>query len=141
MSYKPETYLKSGWYKDKLRSWSKRGINITYPEYCKKWIKQNKSCEICGKPLRLWYRENISPKKYKKMETANVDHDHRTGKVRGLLCNDCNRGLGHFERRKIDGLWFVNALKYLIKYNSIDTDKYKDAIKELKDLLNLINTD
>lgn len=37
-------------------------------------------CSICGK----------TPKKF------DVDHDHVTGVIRGLLCNSCNQGLGYF---------------------------------------------
>ena len=72
---------------------------ITTEIYDRILLKQNKRCKICG---------SCSPgKKYKHFQ---VDHDHKTGKVRGLLCHTCNKGLGCF---KEDMNVLLKAVKYM----------------------------
>jgi len=46
----------------------------------------------------------------KKDKQTHIDHNHKTGLVRGLLCHHCNLGLGHF---KDDISSLLNAIKYL----------------------------
>lgn len=48
---------------------------------------QNNSCLIC---------KTTNPGNWKQ-QRFHVDHSHRTGKIRGLLCQACNTGLGHFK--------------------------------------------
>jgi len=75
----------------------KSNYNITIDEYEKLLIQQNNGCAICG-------RDNNG----KRMMC--VDHCHSTGGVRGLLCNNCNLGLGNF----MDDIKLLeNAIKYL----------------------------
>jgi hypothetical protein len=72
---------------------------LTMEQYNVMLIEQNGVCKICGKP------EKSSSK-----GVLSVDHDHSTGNVRGLLCDTCNRGLGHF----YDNISLLyNAIEYL----------------------------
>lgn len=52
--------------------------------------EQQGLCKTCSVPLEIFV--DISSR-----NRACVDHDHSTGKVRGLLCNHCNRALGLIE--------------------------------------------
>jgi hypothetical protein len=58
-------------------------------EYTKLFNEQRGRCPICSKELSNHFE------KIKKARTC-VDHCHKTGEVRGLLCHTCNMGLGSF---------------------------------------------
>lgn len=53
---------------------------ISAKHYDRLLAKQHNQCAICSAPLS-WAK-------------TKIDHDHATGKVRGLLCNSCNLGIG-----------------------------------------------
>jgi len=83
--------------KQNRSSYLVRKYNMTLEDYNKLYQKQRGKCIICGR----W-----QPKLY-------VDHDHTTGKVRALLCNECNVGIGCLQdSSKICS----KAVKYLKKY-------------------------
>lgn len=54
-------------------------------DYKRLLTKQHKRCAICQKP-----------EAQNRFGHLYVDHDHKTNKVRGLLCNNCNRWLSGF---------------------------------------------
>jgi len=58
---------------------TERHYGITESQYYDLWEKQGGSCGVCSTEL---HREHING--------VHVDHDHATGRVRGLLCGECN---------------------------------------------------
>lgn len=75
---------------------------ITLEEYNKMLEKQNNCCAICNVTL------NEHLQTYGKY--LSVDHDHKTGQIRGLLCDKHNKALGLFE----DNTFILqNAIEYL----------------------------
>jgi len=62
-----------------------RTYGISLKDYQTMYISQNGLCAICHHPEPVKARMFLA-----------VDHDHKTGKVRGLLCSKCNMALGGF---------------------------------------------
>jgi hypothetical protein len=79
------------------------GIDIN--EYNKLAESQDGLCAICKKP-----ESDNNGRWKKKILALAVDHCHKTGKVRGLLCRRCNQGIGKFEE---DPILLKKAVDYL----------------------------
>lgn len=63
-------------------------------------------CKVCERTLTIQTTRDV-----------NLDHDHKTGKIRGYICNRCNTGLGNFDdnitilKRAIE--WIKGTLTFL----------------------------
>lgn len=68
----------------------RKKLGITLEQYDTMLAAQGGVCAICGKvETRLNRRGTV--------RLLAVDHDHSTGAIRGLLCADCNVGIGYFK--------------------------------------------
>jgi len=81
----------------------KKMYGITLDQFKDLLMLQENKCAICGE---------LNGQKGKKHFA--VDHDHENDKIRGILCNKCNRGLGYFN----DNIELLTkSINYLKQYN------------------------
>jgi len=85
-----------------------RDYGINNEQYDKLLKQQNNSCAVCGTHQSQLKR------------SLAVDHNHETGQIRGLLCDNCNIALGHLNE-SIDLL--DKAKTYLEKYITKNGEK------------------
>jgi len=69
------------------RNLLRHGYNISVPQYEALLAEQHGCCAICGTDACATGRHFA------------VDHDHTTGRIRGLLCVNCNQGIGKFKEQ------------------------------------------
>lgn len=70
---------------EKRKAYIKNRHGITLQEYEDRVAQQNYSCAICEVKLLTGGHK------------THLDHCHKTGNLRAILCTNCNRGLGHFQ--------------------------------------------
>jgi len=111
---KSDRYVKSKQYQakypDKVKQWSRNSwirkkFGLEPGDYNIMFNAQKGLCAICGLPEKHKYKGRL-------IKLA-VDHNHSTGKIRGLLCSECNIAIGNL---KVDSFGILNlqtAIKYI----------------------------
>lgn len=69
-----------------MRTWNLRIYGLTPDQYLDMYDAQGGTCKICDAPGESFGGRRL-----------HVDHDHESGRVRGLLCGLCNSALGKFK--------------------------------------------
>jgi len=96
-------YHNTGWLKTKERNWEKCGIiGFTYDDYEKMRLQQDNKCYICGGT-------------HSAKHSLCIDHNHKTGKPRALLCHNCNNGMG---KLKDDVILLEKVIAYLKHFDN-----------------------
>lgn len=91
-------------WEERERSWKRRGIirpdgkPLLREDFVQLLEKQARKCAICYK-LESSFQRGLA-----------VDHNHKTGRIRGLLCFKCNKGIGHFDE---DISQFTRIISYI----------------------------
>lgn len=91
--------------------WLRGKFNMSLDEYNNMLEAQGGVCAICKHPE--------THKRNGKLKAMAVDHSHKTGAIRGLLCCDCNTGIGKL-KDSVNVL--SNAIDYLRKHSIDDTN-------------------
>lgn len=86
--------------RERVQTYALRRFGITLEQYNILLKEQDNKCAICLKPAASLNKR------------LAVDHDHKTGEIRGLLCNFCNHRLIGKHR---DADKFIRAANYLTK--------------------------
>ena len=89
-----------------LNSYLKRTYQMTESEYETLQIVQGGLCAVCRRTNPL--KNGSEP------ERLAVDHDHLSGRNRGLLCQNCNRVLGFIEGK--NGCPLEQSQEYLLRF-------------------------
>jgi len=107
--------------KEQSRSYGlMRYYGMSYTEYAEKYAEQKGVCAICERPETAKVPGRKTEHVQHSTRDLSVDHDHKTGAIRGLLCNNCNHMLGAVnDSREL----LLSAIKYLDKHSDKSSER------------------